>query len=408
MAKQQTLLQILVASPGDVAEERKILEDVMNEFNLTWADSHKVRLELVKWETHTRPGFGEDAQDVINKQIGDQYDIFLGIMWGRFGSPTSRAESGTEEEFERAYSRLKTSPENIQIMFYFKDAAIPPSKIDPTQLAKVQEFQRKIATEYGGLYHRFGSTEEFRTKSRIHLSMLVQDWRKTLSTTGGGTTKTTTLAPAGDTVDPLANLSALTDDDFDDGIIELSERASEAMGAVVAIVEKMSDATKELVAKFAERTKEVKQLTSGGSTPNIKAAKRVSNSLASDLEVYVNRLSVEIPEFHKQHSVAMDTFGKIAIISDTDLEEDPEDIKTALAQIHDYRNGISRSSESLREFRATIARLPRMTSAFNRARRRTTAIIDDLLVQLRSAENQIQDVEQLLERMLDTKDEGSS
>ena len=408
MAKQQTLLQILVASPGDVAEERKILEDVINEFNLTWADSHKVRLELVKWETHTRPGFGEDAQDVINKQIGDQYDIFLGIMWGRFGSPTSRAESGTEEEFERAYSRLKTSPENIQIMFYFKDAAIPPSKIDPTQLAKVQEFQRKIATEYGGLYHRFGSTEEFRTKSRIHLSMLVQDWRKTLSTTGGGTTKTTTLAPAGDTVDPLANLSALTDDDFDDGIIELSERASEAMGAVVAIVEKMSDATKELVAKFAERTKEVKQLTSGGSTPNIKAAKRVSNSLASDLEVYVSRLSVEIPEFHKQHSVAMDTFGTIAIISDTDLEEDPEDIKTALAQIHDYRNGISRSSESLREFRATIARLPRMTSAFNRARRRTTAIIDDLLVQLRSAENQIQDVEQLLERMLDTKDEGSS
>ncbi len=408
MAKQQTLLQILVASPGDVAEERKILEDVINEFNLTWADSHNVRLELVKWETHTRPGFGEDAQDVINKQIGDQYDIFLGIMWGRFGSPTSRAESGTEEEFERAYSRLKTSPENIQIMFYFKDAAIPPSKIDPTQLAKVQEFQRKIATEYGGLYHRFGSTEEFRTKSRIHLSLLVQDWRKTLSTTGGGTHKTPTLAPAGDTVDPLANLMALTDDDYDDGIIELSERASEAMGAVVGIVEKMSDATKELVAKFAERTKEVIQLTSGGSTPNIKAAKRVSNSLASDLEVYVSRLSVEIPEFHKQHSVAMDTFGKIAIISDTDLEEDPEDIKTALAQIHDYRNGISRSSDSLREFRATIARLPRMTSAFNRARRRTTAIIDDLLVQLRSAENQIQDVEQLLERMLDTTDEGSS
>ena len=92
MAKRQTLLKVFVASPGDVVEERRILEDVINEFNMTWGDTHELGLELVKWETHTRPGFGDDAQDVINKQIADEYDIFLGIMWGRFGSPTNRAE----------------------------------------------------------------------------------------------------------------------------------------------------------------------------------------------------------------------------------------------------------------------------------------------------------------------------
>ena|SRR3989337_1199459 len=32
-------------------------------------------------ETHTYPGIGEDAQDVINKQIDDDYDIFIGLMW---------------------------------------------------------------------------------------------------------------------------------------------------------------------------------------------------------------------------------------------------------------------------------------------------------------------------------------
>ena len=147
MPETRKILQVFVASPGDLSEERRILEDVITEFNLTWGDTQNVRLELVKWETHSRPGFGEDAQDVINNQIGDKFDIFLGIMWGRFGSPTNRAESGTQEEFERAYSRLKTSSGSIPIMFYFKDGGIPPSKMDPEQLAKVQEFRKRLGSD---------------------------------------------------------------------------------------------------------------------------------------------------------------------------------------------------------------------------------------------------------------------
>jgi len=148
MAKTQTILQVFVASPRDVVDERKILEDVISEFNLTWSDTNKIRLELLKWETHAHPGFGEDAQDAINRQIGNEYDIFIGIMWGLFGSPTNRAESGTEEEYEKAYARLAESPGSVQIMFYFKDAGISPSKLDPEQLAKVQAFKRRISLAF--------------------------------------------------------------------------------------------------------------------------------------------------------------------------------------------------------------------------------------------------------------------
>ncbi len=398
MAKIQSHLQVFVGSPGDVAEERKILEDVINEFNLTWGDTHNVRLELVKWETHTRPGFGEDAQDVINKQIGDEYDIFLGIMWGRFGSVTNRAESGTKEEFDRAYTRFKSSPGNVQIMFYFKDAGIPPSKMDLAQLNKVKGFKHKITSELGGLCHEFETTEEFRSKSRIHLSKLVQDWLKTDVTSNARKVTTTVPTPSVETINPLANLMALTDDD-DDGVIELSERANDAMEAVASAAEKISEATQELGLMFEQRTNEINMLMSDGSTPDKNAVKRVSSKAASDLEVYVKRLSVEILEFHKQHFLAMDTFGKIAMISGSDIEKDPEDIKAALAQIQGYRNTMSDASDSLSELRGSVAGLPRMTTAFNRARRRAMAVMDDLLVQLRTAGNQLQDVEQLLDRM---------
>ncbi len=50
---------------------------------------------------------GEDSQDVINKQIGSDYHIFVGIMWKKFGTETKRAGSGTEEEFSLAYDRYK-------------------------------------------------------------------------------------------------------------------------------------------------------------------------------------------------------------------------------------------------------------------------------------------------------------
>ena len=405
MAKTQTILQVFVASPDDVDDERKILQDVIDEFNITWGDTHKVRLDLLKWETHSHPGFGEDAQDVITQQIGDEYDIFLGIMWGRFGSQTNRAESGTEEEFERAYRRLTKSPESIQIMFYFKDAGISPSKLDSAQLGKVQAFKHRISSEYGGLYHEFETLEQFQTKVRIHLSKLVQDWLTTCTSTTS--TKTTSKpAQAEEVFDPLANLTMLTDDE-EDGLLELAERAGDAMAAVVSVVKKMVEAINEVGEKLRQRTKEVKELTAGGATLDVKAAKRVSNNTANDLEVYVQRLSVEIPEFHKQHSTAMDAFGKIAMISATDFEEDPNDIHNTLVHIQEYRSGITTASAKIAEFRKATDGLPRMTTSFNRARKRAVAVLDDLLVQFRNAEGQTGDVEELLKRMLESPNDNA-
>ncbi|WP_462074860.1 hypothetical protein [Nitrospira sp. CMX1] len=54
---------------------------------------------------------------MINDQIGE-YDIFIGIMWRRFGTPTGVAGSGTEGEFRIAYKRWQENPQ-IALMFYF-------------------------------------------------------------------------------------------------------------------------------------------------------------------------------------------------------------------------------------------------------------------------------------------------
>src|SRR4051794_22722397 len=91
--------RIFVASPGDVEAERQRLVQVVADLNRS-KRRHGIVLELRRWEDML-PGPGEDAQAVINRQIGE-YDIFVLILWSRLGTETERAPSGTVEEYRMA------------------------------------------------------------------------------------------------------------------------------------------------------------------------------------------------------------------------------------------------------------------------------------------------------------------
>ena len=86
MADAVRLIRVFVSSPSDVAEERAVLEEVVDRINRTQGQEHGVRLEIWKWEDAV-PQIGPKAQDVIDAQTPN-YDIYLGIMANRFGSPT--------------------------------------------------------------------------------------------------------------------------------------------------------------------------------------------------------------------------------------------------------------------------------------------------------------------------------
>jgi hypothetical protein len=146
MPRNQILLQVFVASPGDLAPEREIVAQTIAELNSLWAGKLGIGLELVRWESHAYPGFAADAQDVINAEIPQENDIFIGIMWARFGTPTGRAGSGTSEEFETALRRYRADG-TPHLMMYFKQAPLPLSEIDPEQLRRVNEFRAHVRRE---------------------------------------------------------------------------------------------------------------------------------------------------------------------------------------------------------------------------------------------------------------------
>jgi hypothetical protein len=155
------LVRVFGASPGDVAAEREALGRVVGKLQETLGRQLDVTIELVRWETHTWPGFGEDAQDVVNSRIGE-YDIFVGIMWKRLGTETRRAASGTVEEFTRAYERWQTH-RRPHLMFYFSRAKFfPDGRDEMANLGAVLDFKQALKDKGGllGEYEGVGDFEE--------------------------------------------------------------------------------------------------------------------------------------------------------------------------------------------------------------------------------------------------------
>ncbi len=173
MLDQVTRIKVFVASPSDVSDERKLLQAVLEEIN-TSLGQRKLRFEYVGWE-HVYPGIGKRPQEIINDQISPRdCDVFIGIMWSRFGTPTGEFGSGTEEEFQQAYEswQQKKSP---RIFFYFCDK--PPTitnKEQYEQYGKVLAFRENLNNEKG-LIWTYPESVEFQRSVRRHLMLALDD-----------------------------------------------------------------------------------------------------------------------------------------------------------------------------------------------------------------------------------------
>jgi hypothetical protein len=105
MPATSNVLRVFLASPGDVLAEREIAEEVVGSINkvirrFSW------HIDLHKWED-TPHGFGR-PQVQINPMV-DECDLFIGLLWQRWGPPSGQYSSGFEEEYERARTSRKAS-----------------------------------------------------------------------------------------------------------------------------------------------------------------------------------------------------------------------------------------------------------------------------------------------------------
>jgi len=169
----ESILRVVVASPSDLASERRALGDVVQGLNESLADQFRKRLVLFKWETDAHPGFHvEGPQGLVDSILRiEDCDIFVGLFWTRFGTPVTDAASGTEHEFKRAYESWK-SRGRPQILFYFCDRSyVLKTEADLEQLRRVFKFKEEFPKE--GLWWSYKSVAHFKELARKHLNRLL-------------------------------------------------------------------------------------------------------------------------------------------------------------------------------------------------------------------------------------------
>ena len=400
MPRQETILQVFVASPSDLFDERAALEEVIRELNSTWSRALAYRLDLVRWETHAVPGFGRDSQDVINRSVPQDYDIFIGMLWSRFGTPTSRAESGTQEEFHTALTRYRDDPSSVRIMFYFKDEPLAPSEMDPEQLRQIQAFRTSLG-DLGGLYWKFHTVEEFQNLVRVHLSRVVQDWGQAaagMSTTTPRDQLTTPVLPVVTAVEP--------EQEDEEGLLDFVDQANDAFIKLTELAGRMTAALKEIGEKMSQRTQEIHELHPERGSYDVKAAKRIGARAAGDLSEYAARTEVDVPIFADALATAMASLGRAASISIEFDRRDTGDLQVLLENARSLRQSLIGAANNLQSFRDSVGGMPRVTSALNKAKRMALATMAALLREFEIGISHVSELEQSLQEIIVRFDSG--
>src|SRR5438445_11957063 len=100
MADTRKIIKVFLASPGDLADERRAAKTVVDEYNSLFADDFGYQVELIGWED-TVSVFGR-PQDIINRDL-ERCELFIGLMCKKWGTPpdvSGPSSPALEEEFK--------------------------------------------------------------------------------------------------------------------------------------------------------------------------------------------------------------------------------------------------------------------------------------------------------------------
>ena len=144
-------IEIFVSCPTDVIAEKRIVKEVCIRVNnnllhmgcniqLTFRDCSEIIGRA-----------GIRPQQLINETIRD-FNIYFGILYMRFGTPSGAVnkltdeefESGTEEEFVLACENKRLGKNPTETYFFFKDQIGSKNTNENTQAGKVLRFKEKL------------------------------------------------------------------------------------------------------------------------------------------------------------------------------------------------------------------------------------------------------------------------
>lgn len=158
-----TAYDLLLSCPGDVLNCLDAIKDSVANFNRVFGVINNIEVIVKHWSTDSYPQSGDKPQELLNKQFVRDCDAAVAIFWTRFGSPTDKYGSGTEEEIEEMISAGK------QVFMYFLDKEVSLSEVNVEQYKKVKDFKEKYKDR--GIYFVVKNEQELQQQFTNHLGL---------------------------------------------------------------------------------------------------------------------------------------------------------------------------------------------------------------------------------------------
>jgi hypothetical protein len=375
MPSTVTKYKIFLASPSDLKDDRSSIDEVIKELNISYGRQNEIFLELLKWETHSAPGISTiHPQKIINNDLGTDYDLFIGIIWGKFGTPTDTAESGTEEEFLNAFNRFQQNPNSLQILFYFKNAPISMNEIKPDQVKRIQEFKSEIGNHKKTLYFEYNEISELNQFLRIHIPIRINNLKNSKPNLKK-TIETTIITK------PI--FAEVIEEEY--GLIDYQIMMQEYVLESNQSLNRISEATTWIGEQFNKKTTEIGTIVASGNQTNLKIVKDFFVRTAKVMDNYANRIEPEIPIFFYNFEKTIDSMSNLYNITRNDLTISDEEIESTNNSINVLSSGIISAIKGMTSFLNSIEGFPRMSKEFNKAKTNVVEKLEDLLAKLKTS-----------------------
>lgn len=163
MANDVRMYDMLISCPGDVEDAVDVIRDVIDNFNQQFNDTLLIGIRPRYWKKSGFSQSGAKPQELLNKQFVEKCDLAVAVFKTRFGTPTDKFGSGSEEEIEIMLQAGK------QVFLFFDETpVVDHTAINPQQLQKVRDFKAQYVNK--GIYWSYKSLENFREIFNAHIT----------------------------------------------------------------------------------------------------------------------------------------------------------------------------------------------------------------------------------------------
>jgi hypothetical protein len=179
-------IRVFVAYTGEMRRECDCVRRAAHDLNITLGNSFGVMLEVLDWRTHVHPDSGRPEQIILDQLDVRTWDIFVGLLWTRFGTPTGGIasngapyQSGTQEEFSIARQSWQEWGKP-RLLVYRCTRKVSPDGETHAELAKVEEFFKSFAHDgdHPGLFRAFRTTAEFSRVVHSDLTLVLFEYAR--------------------------------------------------------------------------------------------------------------------------------------------------------------------------------------------------------------------------------------